>query len=318
MEPPPQLQDLPLCVLARIVRRVARVDARAATALACACRLLAAVAADELLVFAPLCRELAAACGAGVCVGAWSARQTRRPHAAAYVALRLGVWLTESVWRGAGDDAQRLFAFFWTSDGAVACNELDNAAGCVVRRICDCRFSGGDAVRQARDGGSVMDVLRLDLDRCALRAPPVRVTASSVAAAIAGTCVSPVGSPSSNFAIEYLQHTSRMVQSRDSRRRARTGGQAATLSDFALVRCGRLGDLSLVLSAETVAEPDMAIPLLEAVADAAAVGVTQASCGAHAACSLTLHWLRGGRLLASCTHNGGPPRDVLHTALPSP
>jgi hypothetical protein len=312
MEPPPplQLQDLPLCVLARIVRRVARADARAATAAACSCRLLAAVAADELLVFAPLCRELAAACGAGVCVGAWSARQTRRPHAAAYVALRLGVWLTESLWRGAGDDAQRLFVFFWTSDGAVACTELDNAAGCIVRRVCDCRFSS-DALRQARDGGDVMDVLRLDLDRCALRAPPVRaVQVSAVAATIAGKCASPVGSPSSNFALEYLQHTHTMVQSRDSRRRARSGGQAS-LSAFALVRCGRLGGLSLVLSAATVAAP------VEPVAGAA-MGVTQAPCSTHAACSLTLHWLRGGRLLASCTHDGGPPRDVLHIALPSP
>lgn len=307
-QPPPlQLQDLPLCVLARVVRRVARTDGRAATALASTCRLLAAVAADELLVFSPLCRELAASCGAGVCVDAWSARKTRRPHAAAYVSLRLCAWLTASLWRGAGDDADRLYAFFWNRDGGVECTELDNASGCSVRRVCVCRVGGSsDVPPRARDGPAAMDVLRLDCDRVAVRVPPTRAAVSAVAAVIAGKCASPVGSPSSNFALEYLQHTHTLVRSRETRRRARAGGQPP--ADFALLRAARLEQLSLAL--RTSSED-------AAVVEDAAAGVTRVRCSKHAACTLSLYWLRGGRLLACCTA-AALLHDVRHIALPSP
>ena len=302
--PSPQLHDLPVFLLARIVRSLATGDARAATALACTCRLLAAVSADELLVFAPLCRELQAA--APLCrelalqpvAPAAASAALHRPHACAYVALRLGAWLTRSLWRGAGDDAGRRYAFFWKTDGGVECTELD--AACAIRAVGSCYVgrSGGDASAGVRDS-TVMDVLRLDSDRCVLSFPPEEQVVSAVASAIVGECRSPVGSPSSNFAVEYLKHTHTLVK---TSRRRRAGQQAGP--DVALLRVAPLAQVSIVLG-ETRPHAETA----ESALDIAA-GVTSVRCLVHQRCMLSFFWLRGGRLVACCTHGGAPPRDV--------
>ena len=304
-----QLHDLPAFLLARIVRSLAVHDPRAATALACTCRLLAAVSADELLVFAPLCRELHKLQPATSCEeGRRERRWAHRPHACAYVSLRLGAWLTGSLWRGAGDDATRRFAFFWTaSSGTVECAELDvTRPTCTARSVGACRVgSGGDA--RARDSDGAMDVLRLDADRCVLSMPPEQPAVSFVATTIAGTCTSPVGSPSSNFALAYLEHTHTLVKSSRRRRAMQQAGP-----DIVLLRLAPLAQASLVLG-DTTAHVETAASALDIAA-----GVTRMRCVKHEcdACILALYWLRGGRLLACCTHGGAAPREVCNIAPP--
>ena len=298
----PQLHDLPAFLLARVVRSLAVSDPRAAVSLACTCRLLAAVSADELLVFAPLCRELQKLQPATPCGGASGVRRRPgRPHACAYVALRLASWLTSNLWRGAGDDAGRRFAFFWKADGGtVECAELDST--CTARLVGTCRVgSGGDA--RGRDSDGALDVLRLDAERCVLSLPPEQPAVSAMASAIVGTCTSPVGSPSSNFALAYLEHTHTLVK---SSRRRRTGQQAGL--DLALLRVAPLAQVSLALGD--------ARPHIDTAASALdiATGATLVHCVKHEACVLTLFWLRGGRLLTCCTHGGAAPREVCHIA----
>ena len=304
--PVAQLQDLPAFLLARIVRSLAVSDPRAAVSLACTCRLLAAVSADELLVFAPLCRELQKLQPATSCGGPSSVRRWQhRPHACAYVSLRLGAWLTSSLWRGAGDDASRRFAFFWKTDGGtVECAELD-AVTCNARSVGVCRVgSCGEA--RARDSDGAMDVLRLDVDRCVLSVPPEQPVVSAVAVSIAGKCTSPVGSLSSNFALAYLEHTHKLVK---ASRRRRTGQQAP---DMALLRVAPLAQVSLVLGDSR--------PHVETAASALdiAAGVTRVRCVRHErdTCIFSLYWLRGGRLLACCTQGGAAPRDVCNIVPP--
>ena len=299
---PPQLHDLPAFLLARVFRSLAATDPHAAVSLACTCRLLAAVAADELLVFAPLCRELQQLQPANSCGGASSVRRwPHRPHACDYVALRLATWLTGHLWRGAGDDAGRRFAFFWRADGGtVECAELDST--CAIRSVGALRAGSGT---RRRDSDGALDVLRLDADRCVLSVPPEQPAVSAVASAIAGPCTSPVGSPSSNFALAYLEHTHTLVK---SSRRRRAGQQAGP--DLALLRVAPLAQVSLALGE--------AKPHIETASNATdmAAGATRVRCLKHNACVLTFFWLRGGRLLACCTHGGAAPREVCHITPP--
>lgn len=293
------MQELPLCVLARIVRRVATSDTAAATALAQTCRLLAAVCADDLLVFAPLCRELAKESGAGVCVAAYcgaGVSSLTRPHASVFRALRLGAFLTGSLWRGVGDEDDRLFLFFWRSDdgrGTVELTELF-ADDCTATRVHTCRTVGcGDALSEAR-GRALHDVLRLDADRCVLRPVPLDPVVSDVARAIGecaspvGSLPSPVGSPCADFAASFLSFSSSILRSKSRRRGGLQKGDTTTV----LLRVSGVEQLSLT----TAAEAEDAALLV--------AGVTGVRCSVHASCTRHLYWLRGGRLQARCSHDG--------------
>jgi hypothetical protein len=234
---PVSMTDLPVCCIARILHVLAlRGDAASVVAAARSCRLLAFVAGDETLTFAPLCRALAA----GACLQPWlrPRASSTRAFAHAFRRLRLHQRLSANLWREAGVGGARFCFRRGAASATLVCARLEHGGDddaelseLVARAVCTLHGDGGD-------DDDAVQLVSVDADRVALtvrRAPRQDAAPTAVAAAVAAVlsplCASPCGSPPGSFGREALLHAAACVQSRAQRRRARSGGGSSTAAE---------------------------------------------------------------------------------------